>query len=70
MRETWYKISDVLPEEGDSVVCYNVNTENYYGEMYFDNGVWYDENGVENAEFDEPPTHWLKRAYLPEFPIK
>lgn len=69
--KSWIKVSEQLPEEGEMVNAYNVNTKTIYPELYFeeDKQKWYDENCVENGEYDVPPTHWCKRGKLPKLPI-
>lgn len=65
----WISVEDALPQMGVGVYTYNVHGGLNYHILYLENnGKWYDENLVENAEYDSPPTHWLAMPKLPPPP--
>ncbi len=66
----WIKVSEKKPEDGDMVDAYNIETEEYYPDLVFDEEKqkWFDQYLVENGGYDSPPTHYIHKCQLPEPP--
>ena len=66
MAMEWVNVKDAMPQIGVGVYTYNIHGGLSYHVLYLDDdGKWHDDNYVENAEYDNPPTHWLARPELP-----
>lgn len=62
---SWNSVNECLPEVGEEVYTYNINGGLCYHILYLDDdGIWRDENFVENAMYDNPPTHWHEDKLL------
>lgn len=64
----WVSVVEQLPPIGADVIVYRKDSGIAYRKMFYDGSGWYDDNGVENAGYDDPPTYWIKMQSLPPPP--